>query len=103
MCVILSVNWQNRFLPENAIEAAAQILCRQFEYNYVTLLFLRLALPIIPSNAKHLYNICTTSAQRLRRRSSIVQMLYKCVVLAGMGRVLSNLNPFPAKRDYSRF
>ena len=35
------------------------------------------------ANTKHLYNICTTSAQRLRRSCSIVQMLYKCFVLAG--------------------
>ena len=36
-----------------------------------------------PANAKHLYNICTTSAQRLRRWSNIVQMSYKCFVFAG--------------------
>ena len=35
-----------------------------------------------PVNTKHLYNICTTSAQRLRRWSNVVQMLYKC--FAGM-------------------
>ena len=29
---------------------------------------------------KHLYTICTTSAQRLRRWSNIVQMLYKVLV-----------------------
>ena len=33
---------------------------------------------------KHLYNICTTSARRLRRWADIVQMLYKCFVLAGI-------------------
>ena len=31
----------------------------------------------------HLYNICTTSAQRLRRRPNIVQILYKSFVFAG--------------------
>ena len=36
-----------------------------------------------PANTKHLYNICTTSAQRLRRWSNIVQMVYKCFVFAG--------------------
>ena len=36
-----------------------------------------------PVNTKHLYNICTASAQRLRRWSNIVQMLCKCFVLAG--------------------
>ena len=29
------------------------------------------------------YNICTTSAQRLRRWANIVQMLYKCFVFTG--------------------
>ena len=29
-------------------------------------------------------NICKTSAQRLRRWSKIVKMLYKCFVLAGL-------------------
>ena len=36
-----------------------------------------------PANTKHLYNICTTSAQRFRRWSNIVQMLFKCFVFAG--------------------
>ena len=30
-----------------------------------------------PANTKHLYNICTTSAQRLRRLPNIVKMLCK--------------------------
>ena len=33
-----------------------------------------------PANTKHLYNIRTTSAQRLRRWSNIVPMLYNCFV-----------------------
>ena len=33
-----------------------------------------------PANTKYLHNICTTSAQRLRRWANIVQMLYKCFV-----------------------
>ena len=37
-----------------------------------------------PADTKHLYNICTTSAQRLRRLSTIVQMLYKCFVFTGL-------------------
>ena len=37
-----------------------------------------------PANTKYLYNICTTSAQRIRRWSSIVQMLYKCFVFPGV-------------------
>ena len=36
------------------------------------------------ANTKHLYNICTTSAQRLRRWSNIAQMLYKCFVFTGI-------------------
>ena len=32
---------------------------------------------------KHMYNICTTSVQRLRSWPKIVQMFYKCVVFAG--------------------
>ena len=36
------------------------------------------------ANTKHLFNICTTSTQCLRRWSSIVQMLYKCFVFAGI-------------------
>ena len=36
-----------------------------------------------PANTKHLYNIYTMSAQRLRRWSNIGYMLYKCFVFAG--------------------
>ena len=39
----------------------------------------------IQANTKHLYNICTTPAQRLQRWPNIVQMLYKCFVFAWMG------------------
>ena len=35
---------------------------------------------IIPANTKHLYNICTMSAQRLGRWSNIVHLLYKYFV-----------------------
>ena len=38
----------------------------------------------VPASTKHLYNICTTSSQRLRRWSNIVQMLYKSFVFAGV-------------------
>ena len=38
----------------------------------------------IPANTKYVYNICTTSAQRLRRWSNIVQMLYNWFVFAGI-------------------
>ena len=34
----------------------------------------------LPENTDHLHNICTTSAQRLRRWSNIAQMSYKCFV-----------------------
>ena len=40
----------------------------------------------IPANTKHLYSIGTMSAQRLRRWSNIVQMLYKCFVFYLLGR-----------------
>ena len=36
-----------------------------------------------PANTKHEYNICTTSAHRLRRLSNNVQMLYNCFVFTG--------------------
>ena len=36
-----------------------------------------------PANTKHLYNIYTTLAQRRRRWSNIVIILYKCFVFAG--------------------
>ena len=51
----------------------------------------------IPADTKHLYNICTTLSQRLRRWSNIVQMLYKCFVFAGIAlRVTKRLNmPIP--------
>ena len=39
---------------------------------------------IIPVNTKHLHNICTTSAHRLRRWFNVVQMLCKCFVFTGM-------------------
>ena len=33
-----------------------------------------------PANTKHLHDICTTSAQRLRRWADVVQISYKCFV-----------------------
>ena len=39
---------------------------------------------VFPANTNHLYSICTTSAQRLRRWSNIVQLLYKCFVFPGL-------------------
>ena len=38
----------------------------------------------ILANTKHLYNIYTTPAQRLRRWSNIVQMVYRCPAFTGM-------------------
>ena len=38
-----------------------------------------------PAKTKHLNNICTTSARRLRRWADVVQMLFKCFVFAGYG------------------
>ena len=42
----------------------------------------------IPANTKHLYSICPTSAQRLRRWSNIVQILYKCFVFTVIPMIL---------------
>ena len=55
------------------------------------LLFAENVRDVEPANTKHLYNISTTSAQRLRRWSNIVQMLYKCFVLAVVETVESAL------------
>ena len=44
-----------------------------------------------PANTKHLYNICTTSAQRPRRWSDIVQMLCKCFVFNGKSKFSDEL------------
>ena len=38
------------------------------------------------ANTKHLYNIGTQPAQRLRRWSNTVQMFYKCFVFIGFRR-----------------
>ena len=38
----------------------------------------------IPVNTKHLYNIFTMLVQCRRRLTSVVQMLYKCFVFAGI-------------------
>ena len=46
-----------------------------------------------PADIKHLHNICTTSAQRLRRWSNIVQMLCKCFVLLGLEELLCERQP----------
>ena len=42
------------------------------------------------ANTNHLYNICTTSAQRVRRWSDIVQMLYKMFCACWGGAVPDN-------------
>ena len=39
--------------------------------------------PLYPANTKHLYNISTMLDQRRRRWADVVEMLYKCFVLAG--------------------
>ena len=41
-----------------------------------------------PTNTKHLYNICTMLDQRQRRWADVVQMLYKCFVIAGLRVIL---------------
>ena len=37
-----------------------------------------------PANTKHLYKICTMLDQHRRYWAGVVQMLYKCVVFAGI-------------------
>ena len=56
-------------------------------YNYFPLLCYSdhlIALKNVPANKNHLYIICTTSVQRLRRWSIFVQMLYKCFMFPGV-------------------
>ena len=55
----------------------------RYERLILTAAFPKSLIRCSPANTRHLYNICTTSAQRLRRWSNIVQKLYKCFVLAG--------------------
>ena len=43
----------------------------------------------LPSELKTFYSICTTSAQRLRRWSNIVQILEKCFVFTGLYHLLT--------------
>ena len=45
---------------------------------------------INPVNTTHLYNNCTTRAQRLQRWPNIVQMLYRCFVFIGKAYLTSN-------------
>ena len=47
-----------------------------------------------PGNTKHLSNICTMYAQRLRRWSNIVQMLYKCFVFTGLAADIACILPY---------
>ena len=58
-----------------------------------------------------LYNICTASAQRLRRLANIVQMLDKCFLFTGKECAISKLpdrnvarilfiNPFPSRLSH---
>ena len=48
----------------------------------------------VSANTKHLYNICTTAAQRLRRWLNIVQMFYTNV-LCLLGVIYTNTT-YPA-------
>ena len=48
-----------------------------------------------PANTKHLHSICTTSAQRPRRWSNVVQMSYKCCVFTGLSGELTVGAMFP--------
>ena len=44
----------------------------------------------LPVSTKHLYKICATSVQRLRRWADVAQMLYKCFAFTGLTLVLLN-------------
>ena len=58
---------------------------------YIEFIYLEVGLCIFPANTKHFHTICTTSSQRLRRWSNIVQMLYKCFVFAGLLQIISDI------------
>ena len=55
----------------------SQFFCKIFHLTY------DIRVEHFQANTKHLYNICTTPAQRLRRWSNVVQMLYKWLCLLG--------------------
>ena len=57
----------------------------------------------IPANTKHLHNICKTSAERIRRWSNIVQMLYKCFFITGLKLDMKSVNPLLDKSSYLNF
>ena len=65
---------------EDSWSTLLQCYCGNF---FLTSIFIYMCMYTYPVNTKQLYNICTTSAQRLRRWSNIVQMLYKCLVFTG--------------------
>ena len=67
------------------MENIAENIYRFVQYIETSAPCVRRVVSATPANKKHLYNIniCTISAQRLRRWSNIVQMLYKCFVFAG--------------------
>ena len=58
---------------------------------------LHLHVGLYPANTKHLHNICTKPAQRLRRWSNFVQMLHKCFIPANT-KHLYNFCTTPAQR-----
>ena len=65
-------------MPSNAL---LDLMTSRAHYNAIAHTSGKVAFGHIPTNTKHLYTICTTSAQRLRRWSTIVHML--CFVFAG--------------------
>ena len=107
VCVKLYENWLRIAweIGENHLPRLMWIRLYQIEYGHVSSCFQLLCGILFvfcndlhPANTKHMYSICTTSAQRLRRWPNIVQMLYTCFVF--MGRPV---NPLSAAHDYSRF
>ena len=75
-CDMLQPNSDNNWMT------AVISSCARLSHCFVS----RGRIPYFQAKAKHLHTICTTSAQRLRRWSNIVQMLYKCFVFAGLVR-----------------
>ena len=73
---------------------AAEPATSRLQSNYLIefLLELLLLYTDTSANTKHLYKMCTTWVQRLRRWSNIVQMLYSCFVFTGTAMIVSDLN-----------
>ena len=87
-CMQINKNKINKINNRNKNHINSWTSWRSVENQKHSDLFRNLSIfEIFPANTKHFYNICTTSAQRLRRWYDIVQMLYKYFVFAGAGPI----------------